>query len=139
MRWEKGVYSVDTNPDLLSLDVIHGYLSRSYWAEGRPRETVAGSLQHSVNFGVYFLDQQVGFARAVTDFTTFYWLCDVFILEEYRGRDLGKWLIECVTNHPDLQGLLGVLATRDAQGLYEKYGFSVASDPRKFMWTRKPA
>ena len=136
MEWIRGEFTVSTDPTLLDIDVIHGYLSRSYWASERQREVVQRSIENSLNFGVYHEGKQVGFARVVTDHATVYWLADVFILEEYRGRDLGKFLIESVTGHPELFGLLGLLATRDAQGLYVKYGFSCPSNPNRLMWTR---
>jgi GNAT superfamily N-acetyltransferase len=108
----------------LDLTVIHDYLSHtSYWAQGRPFSVVQKAVENSLCFGVYRDDQQVGFARVVTDYATFAWLCDVFILEGYRGIGLGKWLIECVVAHPELQGLgLFLLATRDAHELYHCYG-----------------
>jgi GNAT superfamily N-acetyltransferase len=116
-------YRVSTDKSRLDIDAIHAFLSeRSYWAQQRPLHTVKISIAGSLCFGVYERDQQVGFARVVTDCATFAWLCDVFILESHRGRGLGKWMIECVVAHPDLQGLLFTLATRDAHGLYRTYG-----------------
>jgi GNAT superfamily N-acetyltransferase len=118
-------YTVSTDPALLDVDAIHGYLTRSYWAAGIPRETVGRSLRLSLCFGVYRGDQQVGFARLVTDLATFAYLADVFVLEDHRGRGLSKWLMECMTEHPDLRDLRRWhLVTRDAQGLYAQYGFA---------------
>ncbi len=136
MEWIRDEYKVSTDPELLDVDVIQGYLSRSYWAAERKREVIERSIENSLNFGVYHEGHQIGFARVVTDHATVYWLADVFILEEYRGRGLGKFLIESVTGHPELNGLLGLLATRDAHGLYRQYGFSCPSDPQRMMWTR---
>jgi len=117
-------YLVSTDKSKLDVDVIHEYLAQSsYWAQDRPLDVVERSIEGSLCFGVYDGERQVGFARVVTDHATFAWLCDVFVLESHRGRGLGKWLIECVVAHPDLQGMLLVLlATRDAHELYRRYG-----------------
>lgn len=127
-------YFLSTDKDLLSLDVIYGYLSRSYWAAGRPREVIAASLENSLCIGAYAPDgAQVGFARAVTDYATVYWLADVFVLEEYRGKGLGKWMVGSFLNIPELQALNGILATRDAHGLYAQFGFTVPEKPNNVM------
>jgi N-acetylglutamate synthase-like GNAT family acetyltransferase len=126
-EWRKGEYTISDDPSRLDLDVVHGFLSgESYWARGRSRERVERAVEHSLPFGVYRADgRQVGFARVVTDRATFAWLADVFILPEERGRGLSKWLVECVLAHPELQGLRRwLLATRDAQELYRRYGFT---------------
>jgi len=125
---------ISTDPQKLDLDAICDMLSRAYWAKRRSRELIARTLQHSLVFGVYDGVRQVGLARIISDYSTFAWLCDVFILEEYRGRDLGKWLIETVLAHPDLQGLRRfLLATNDAHGLYAQYGFTPLSNPESWM------
>ena len=133
MEWRRNGYRISTDSALLDLDTIHQFLSRSYWAAGRTKETVKRSIDRSLCFGVYAEDHQVGFARVVTDYTTFYWLCDVFIDERDRGRGLGKWLMQCIVEAKELEGLYGILATRDAHGLYARYGFCVPENPRKFM------
>jgi len=114
--------------------MIHRWLSEeSYWAQGRPRELMQRSFDNSICFGAYLEDRQVGFARVVTDRTTFAWLADVFILDEYRGRGYGKALVAAVLAHPELQGLRRwLLATRDAHGLYAQSGF-VPVPPERFM------
>ena len=120
---QRGQYTISTDSSRLDLAVIHDYLDgESYWAQGRPLDVMQRALEHSLCFGVYAGDEQVGLARVVTDYATFAWLCDVFILESHRGQGLGKWLIESVVAHPELQGLLFMLATRDAHGLYQRYG-----------------
>jgi GNAT superfamily N-acetyltransferase len=132
-------YTISSDKSRLDVALIHDYLSRrSYWAEGRPLEVVRRSIEHSLCFGVYGPDGQVGFARVVTDCATFAWLADVFILEEHRGRGLGKWLIETAVAHPDLQGLkLFLLATRDAHELYRRYGgFEALPKPERWMVRR---
>lgn len=125
---------ISTDADRLDLDMIHRWLSEeSYWAQGRPRELMQRSFDNSICFGAYLEDRQVGFARVVTDRTTFAWLADVFILDEYRGRGYGKALVAAVLAHPELQGLRRwLLATKDAHGLYAQSGF-VPVPPERFM------
>jgi GNAT superfamily N-acetyltransferase len=130
----RGDYVVSTDQARLDLDVIYGYLSRSYWAAGRPREIVARSLHGSLCFGLYHGERQVGLARVISDRATFAWLCDVFVLEEHRGEGLGVWLIETVLSHPELQGLRRfLLATRDAHELYTRFGFAPLAAPERWM------
>jgi GNAT superfamily N-acetyltransferase len=133
-------FRISTDPGLLDVAMIHDFLAhRSYWAVGRPLEVVWRAVEHSLCFGLYEGGRQAGFARVVTDRATFAWLCDVFVLEDYRGRGLGKWLIECVVAHPALQGLRRLLlGTRDAHGLYEQYGFQPLTDPDRFMEVFRP-
>ena len=130
----RGQYSITTDPDKMDLDAVHGYLSRSFWAEGIPKEIVARAMANSLCFGVFDAGEQVGFARVVTDRATYAYLCDVYVLESHRGRGLGKWLIETVMAHPDLQGLRRFqLVTRDAHGLYSRHGFSAPENPDRYM------
>jgi GNAT superfamily N-acetyltransferase len=132
--WERGEYTISTERRRLDIDVIHGFLSRSYWAEGIPREVVERSLEHSLPFGVYHGPRQVGLARVISDYATFAYIGDVFILEEYRGRGLSKWLLEVIVSHPELQGLRRwILMTRDAHGLYQKVGFQPSRTPERMM------
>jgi GNAT superfamily N-acetyltransferase len=130
-------YSISTDKSRLDVGLIHDFLSqRSYWAQDRTLATVEKTIEHSLCFGVYAADgQQAGFARVVTDYATFAWLCDVFILETHRGQNLGKWLIETIVAHPDLQGFRNfLLATRDAHELYRRYGgFDTLPTPEKWM------
>ena len=122
--------------DVARLDVaaVHAYLTTSYWAEGIPLETLERSLQGSICFGLLHGARQVGFARIISDGATFAYLADVYVLEEFRGQDLGKWMMACMKKHPDLQGLRRwMLATRDAHGLYQQYGFQPLAKPERFM------
>jgi GNAT superfamily N-acetyltransferase len=132
--WERGEYTISTERNRLDVDVIHGFLVHSYWAAGIPRAMVERSIEHSLPFGVYHGTRQVGFARVITDYTTFAYIGDVFIIEEYRGRGLSRWLMEVVVQHPELQGLRRwLLFTRDAHGLYEKVGFTSSRTPERLM------
>jgi GNAT superfamily N-acetyltransferase len=131
---KKGRFSISTNPKRLDIEAIHGFLSRSFWAEQIPKKTVAKSIRNSLCFGLFDRRKQIGFARVVTDRATFAYLCDVYVLEEYRAKGLGKWLIETVMSHPDLQGLRRFqLVTRDAHGLYKQFGFDAPSSPSRHM------
>lgn len=134
IEYTRDDYLVSTDKGKLDLSVIHGFLSRSYWAKNIPMETVRKSVDNSLAFGVYHAGKQIGFARLITDYAAFAYLADVFILEEYRGRGLSKWLMECILAHPDLQGLRRwLLATRDAHGLYSQFGFTPLNAPEKWM------
>jgi GNAT superfamily N-acetyltransferase len=116
--------TVSTDTKRIDLEVVCDFLSRAYWAQKRSRATIARSLRNSLFFGVYDCARMVGMARVITDYATLAWLCDVFVHEDYRGRGIGKWLMECTLAHPDLQGLRRwILATTDAHGLYRQYGY----------------
>lgn len=136
-------YSITTDKDKMSIDAIHEYLSRSYWAENVPKNVIAKAVENSLCFAVIAHDEegnesQVGFARLITDMATFAYLADVYVLEEHRGNGLSKMMMEQIVKHPQLQGLRRImLATRDAHGLYEKYGFTPLTDQTMFMqlWT----
>jgi len=139
MNLTKGQYSITTDQQRLDIDAIHAFLSRSFWAEAIPKELVRKSIANSLCFGVFDGGSQVGFARVVTDRATFAYLCDVYILESHRGRGLGKWLIETVMAHPDLQNLRRFqLVTRDAHGLYAPHGFAAPADPQWQMEIFRP-
>jgi len=138
--WHRDGYVISTDQTGLDLPLIHNYLSTStYWATGRSLEVVQRSIENSLCFGVYKVNEdgkceQVGFARVVTDYATFAWLADVFILEEHRGRGLGKWLTDVIIAHPDLQGFRRwVLATKDAHDLYRRVGFRDLHRPERWM------
>ena len=129
---------ISTDPARLDVDVIHGFLSRSYWAAGIPRETVERSIRHSICFGAFDGGRQVGFARVISDRATYAYVADVFVLPSHRGRSIGKRLMACITSHPELQDLrLWTLFTRDAHGLYRQYGFQDARYPDRLMEKRQ--
>jgi GNAT superfamily N-acetyltransferase len=133
-EWRRGSLRISTDPALLDHELIHRFLSSSYWAERIPADTVRRSIENSMPFGVFDGDRQVGFARVITDRATFAYLGDVFVIEAYRGRGLSKWLMEAVVSHPDLQGLRRwVLLTRDAHGLYRQFGFTDVAKPDRYM------
>ena len=139
MEYHRGEFTVTTDRARLNEELIHQFLSRSYWAEGIPRETLARAMRNSLCFGLLAGSQQIGFARVITDSATFAYLADVFILEPYRGRGLAKFLMESIMKHPQLQGLRRwMLATRDAHSLYRKFGFIPLAKPDRFMELHNP-
>ena len=133
-------YLLSTAKSQLDVDVIHHFLSEeSYWAKGVPRELVEKSIAHSLCFGIYHSENMVGFARMITDHATSAYLADVFILPGHRGKGLSKWMVQCILEHPDLQGLRRMLlATRDAHGLYAQFGFTALDAPEVFMQLHRP-
>jgi GNAT superfamily N-acetyltransferase len=137
----RGRYLISTDRSRLDLAVIHEFLTNSsYWAKGRSFETVRRSVANSLPFGLYEEERQIGFARVVTDYATFAWLADVFVLEEARGRGLGTWLVEVILSHPELRGFRRwTLATKDAHEIYRKFGFSELKRPERWMERRDPS
>ena len=155
MESRRGEFLISTDRTRLDLEVIHGFLTDCYWAKGIPREIVGRSIEHSLCFGIYHdvagksslkptsgssgaptsrSSSQVGFARVISDFATVAYLGDVFVLDAYRGRGLGKWMMECIMQHPSLQGLRRwILLTRDAHGLYSQFGFTPVKVPERYM------
>ncbi len=140
VEYQRGDYEISTDRSRLDVGVIHRFLSdSSYWARGRARAVVERSIAHSLCFGIYAGPQQIGFARVVTDQATFAWLCDVFVLESHRGQDLGRWLVECIVAHPEVNSLkLVTLATRDAHELYRRHG-GFEDLPRPEEWLARIA
>jgi N-acetylglutamate synthase-like GNAT family acetyltransferase len=135
----KGEFVISTDEERTDLDVVHGFLRESYWAQGIPREVLARAIKNSLCFGVYSDGKQIGFARVVSDFATYAYIGDVFVVESYRGHGLGKWLMECIVDHPRLQGLRRwTLLTRDAHGLYTKFGFTPLRKPERYMERHDP-
>jgi GNAT superfamily N-acetyltransferase len=141
MEFQRDQYSISTDKDMLQMDVIHRYLTdEACWTTGRTRAMTEKTIQHSLCFGLYHRDQQVGFARVVTDYTIFAYLCDVFVLTDYQGQGLGKWLTEVILKVLDEEGVRWtMLATRDAHELYEDYGgFQKLHLPEKWMGRVNP-
>jgi len=134
----KGNFIISTDKSKLDIQLIYDYLSKeSYWAKNIPKELVKKSIEGSCCFGMYDVNAQIGFARVITDHATFAYLADVFITEDYRGKGLSKWLMEEIIKHPDFQGLRRwMLATRDAHGLYAKFGFTALDKPERIMGFR---
>jgi GNAT superfamily N-acetyltransferase len=139
LEYRKGEFTVSTNDALIDLDLVHGFLTECYWAKGIPRDVVARSIENSLCFGVYANGKQIGFARVISDYATYAYIGDVFVVDSFRGRGLGKWLMECVMQHSRLQGLRRwSLVTRDAHGLYSKLGFEPLKKPENYMELHRP-
>jgi len=135
VEYRREEFLISTDPARLDLDMVHGFLTNCYWAKGIPQDVVARSIEHALCFGVYDgSGTQVGFARVVSDFATVAYLGDVFVLGSHRGHGLGKWMMECITQHPALQNLRRwILLTRDAHGLYAQFGFTPVKAPELYM------
>jgi GNAT superfamily N-acetyltransferase len=133
-------FFLSTDRELLDLNVIHKFLTNCYWAKGIPRDVVARSIEHSLCFGIYHGSEgQVGFARVISDFATIAYLGDVFVLESHRGHGLSKWMMECIMEHPALQGLRRwILLTRDAHALYSQFGFTPLKSAEPYMELHRP-
>jgi GNAT superfamily N-acetyltransferase len=138
-EWQKGDFRITTARGQLDVDAIHGFLCESYWAKGIPRATVEKSIRNSLCFGLFHGNTQIGFARAITDYATFAYLADVFVLSEFRGQGLANWLMECIMAHPELRGMRRwLLFTRDAHDLYKKSGFAPLVHPERVMEIHAP-
>ncbi len=133
-EWYRGEFVISTDSQRLNLKLIHDFLTYSYWASGRELAVVKKSIDNSLPFGVYWRTQQIGFARVITDYAIYAYLSDVFIVESFRGKGLGKWLVQTVVSHPQLQGLRKwSLATADAHRLYRQFGFAEVRYPSRHM------
>jgi len=137
---KKNGYLISTDKSLLDIDAVHEFLSQSsYWAENIAKSVVQKSIDHSLCFAVYHQNKLVGFARVISDFATFAYLADVFIVQGHRGKGLSKWLMQTIVEHPHLQGLRRfTLATRDAHGLYAQFGFTLFDKPERWMHIHDP-
>ena len=136
MEWHNEQYRIDTDKSKLDVGLIHHFLyTTAHWAIGRPMSIVRKSIENSLCFGLYDGDEQVGFARIVTDSATVGWICDMFVIPSHRSRGLGKWMVECMMSHPDIKGLRRILLnTRDAHDLYKKYaGFRQLLAPESWL------
>lgn len=138
-EWKREQYTISTSRERLDLNVIHDFLTQSYWAAGVTMEIVRRSIENSLPFGMYEDDQQIGFARVITDYATFAYLADVFVLDAWRGAGLGHWLVAVIDSHPQLKGLRRwMLATRDAHGIYRTVGFQNLKQPDRWMEKHNP-
>jgi predicted GNAT family N-acyltransferase len=124
-------FHISTDKSRLSIESLRLLMKQTYWAEDRTDETILRSVENSICYGIYQSNKLVGFGRVVTDYATVYWICDIIIDTNYRGNGLGKRLMECIMATKEIEGLQGILATKDAHGLYEQYGF--VREPEKFM------
>jgi GNAT superfamily N-acetyltransferase len=140
MEYQNGDYSITTDRNKLDLPVIHDMLSnQAYWSKGISIDIVKKSIDNSLNFGLFHRDQQVGFARVISDYATIAYLGDVFIYPEHRGKGLSKWMMDIIMTYPDLQGLRRwILLTSDAHGLYEQYGWKRPAKPELYMELHDP-
>jgi GNAT superfamily N-acetyltransferase len=144
MEWRQGEYRISDERSAVDLDVVYGFLSTSYWSEGVPRDVVARSIDYSLPFSLWWEPageppRQVAFARAVTDRATYAYVADVFVIEEFRGRGLSKWLMKVMVEHSELQGLRRwTLLTRDAHALYGQVGFTPIAKPDRYMERHDP-
>ena len=140
MDKQHGEFVISTDKARLDVEVIQRFLSeKSYWAKTRTIEQTRRAIENSICFGVYTSERQIGFARVVSDCATFAYIGDVFVIEEFRGRGLSKWLMETIVSHPDLQNLRRwLLATKDAHGLYEQFGFASLRFPERWMERTAP-
>ncbi|HTY49262.1 MAG TPA: GNAT family N-acetyltransferase [Steroidobacteraceae bacterium] len=138
-QWSREGFIVTCDPRRVDRTFVAGFLQASYWAQGIPADTVNRSIDGSLCFALLTAGRQIGFARVISDRATIAYLGDVFITPEFRGRGLGKWLMECVLSHPQLQGLRRwILVTRDAHGLYRQLGFKALGRPEGFMELHRP-
>ena len=129
-------YTIREITEKVNSTSVKKLLEQSYWAKDRPLDVIEISMKHSINFGVFYRNELVGFGRVVTDFSTVYWLCDVIIDSEHRGQGLGKKLVSTITSHKTISNILGILATMDAHGLYAQYGFEKLPD--RYMSKKRP-
>lgn len=133
-EYKKKDYLISTDKRRLQPKIIHNFLTNCYWSKGSHYAVIKIKIKHSYCYGVYHNKKQIGFCRVISDFITFAYLADIFIIEEYRGLGLSKWLMECIMRHPVLSEVkIWMLKTGDAHGLYEKFGFEIATKPEEIM------
>jgi GNAT superfamily N-acetyltransferase len=139
LELSRGEFMLSSDPSRLDIGAMHEFLSQSYWGRQRPRSVLERAVRHSLCQGLYRGGAQIGFGRAVTDYATFGYLADVYVLEAYRGRGLGKWLVASILEHPDLGGLRRwMLATKTAHKLYHHFEFTALKEPGNFMELVRP-
>ena len=134
LEYHRSNYLISTDKRRLNFNITHKFLTNSYWSPGIKLQSVKHAASNSICYGVYHYKIQIGYARVITDYVRFGYLADVFIIEEYRGKGLSKWLMKCILNNPELKNIkTWMLATRDAHGLYSKFGFTPLDQPKKYM------
>jgi len=139
METHRDQFTISTDPSRLDMNAVYDFLSRSYWAKTRPRERTDAAFTNSLVFGLYDENRQIGMGRVITDFSIVAYLGDIFIHEDYRAHGLGKWLVQSILEHPDLKHVRRwLLATDDAHGLYQQFGFEKLSDVEKWMQRLRP-
>ena len=139
MEIHRDQFTISTDSSRLDMNAVYDFLSRSYWAKTRPRERTDKAFANSLVFGLYEDNKQIGMGRVVTDFAIVAYLCDVFIHEDFRGHGLGKWLVQSMLEHPDLKHIRRwLLATDDAHGLYQQFGFGPLTEVEKWMQRLRP-
>lgn len=131
MEYRFKEYVISDDPKRINTQTVIDFLATSYWASSRSLEKIKASIQNSICYGVYDKDKMIGFVRIITDGATMYYLCDVFVIDDYRGQGISKKLVEIITNAPEFEWMTGILGTKDAHKLYEKYGFE--RDGERFM------
>ena len=133
MEWTRNEYRLTDDKAQLDLDAVYRWLLATYWAADRPKSMLETSVQHSVCLGLFAGATPVGFCRAVTDHATFTWVADVVVAPEYRGRGLGRWMVQTLIDHPAVQTRTQLLRTKDAHGLYEALGFERGECLRRYV------
>jgi GNAT superfamily N-acetyltransferase len=133
MEWTRGPYVISTEGGRIDIDAVHAFLTKAYWSVGVSYDVVRRAVEHSLCFGLFHEDRQIGFARVLTDYAKFAYLSDVYVRQEYRGHGLGRWLVQVVLGHPELQDVRWMLCTSDAQGLYRPEGFTPLSRCEMYM------
>ena len=126
MEWKREEFFITDDRNKVQVGVVADLLAKTYWGHKRPREVVEKLIPNSLCFSLFRNEEQIGFARAVSDYTVFSWLSDLVIDDEHRGRGLGRWFMNCILSHPELAGTQFVLQTTHAHGLYEKFGFRIS-------------
>jgi GNAT superfamily N-acetyltransferase len=133
MEWTRGPYVISTDGGRIDIEAVHAFLTQAYWSVGISYDVVRRAVEHSLCFGLFHEGRQIGFARVLTDYSKFAYLSDVYVLPEYRGQGLGRWLIQVVFGHPELKDFNWMLCTRDAHGLYQQEGFVPLPNPEMYM------
>jgi GNAT superfamily N-acetyltransferase len=136
--YRQGDFLITTDPRKINKEAVCSFLAKTYWARWRPKEVIIRSLEHSLCFSLFYQKQQIGLGRAVTDYATFAYLCDLYVDEQFRGQGLGTWLLECILDHPELKDVNWCLLTGTAHDFYRQFGFRSLRKPQHYMEKRCP-